>query len=258
MSSFSPFSTILNQNKLTGPNYVDWKRNMDIVLTAEGHKYVLAEACPDVPAEDASEDDKQRFNRWRKSDEMAKCYILASVANVIQHQLQEIDHASAMMTILREMFGEQSRAAKADTMRSLLSTKMAEGTPVREHCLSMIAMLNTLEVLGAEIDGESQVDMILQSLPSSFNQFRLNVSMSKKDYTLAELMNELIAAESILKNKTSAFIAHASNPKPKGKWKKKQFKQASNTVANKPKPAGKGTKANQWKKNCFYCDQPGH
>jgi hypothetical protein len=217
MSSFSPFSTILNQNKLTGPNYVDWKRNMDIVLTAEGHKYVLAEACPDVPAEDASEDDKQRFNRWRKSDEMAKCYILASVANVIQHQLQEINHASAMMTILKEMFGEQSRAAKADTMRSLLSTKMAEGTPVREHCLSMIAMLNTLEVLGAEIDGESQVDMILQSLPSSFNQFRLNVSMSKKDYTLAELMNELIAAESILKNKTSAFIAHASNPKPKGK-----------------------------------------
>jgi hypothetical protein len=74
MSSFSQFSTILNQNKLIGLNYVNWKRNMDIVLTAEGHKYMLAEACPDVLAEDASEDDKQRFNRWRKSDEMAKCY----------------------------------------------------------------------------------------------------------------------------------------------------------------------------------------
>jgi hypothetical protein len=33
MSLFSHFSTILNQNKLTGPNYVDWKRNLDIVLT---------------------------------------------------------------------------------------------------------------------------------------------------------------------------------------------------------------------------------
>jgi hypothetical protein len=82
-------------------------------------------------------------------------YILASVANVIQHQLQEVNHASARMTILREMFREQSHAAKANTIRSLLSTKMAEGTPVREHCLSMITMFNTLEVLGIEIDGES-------------------------------------------------------------------------------------------------------
>ena len=40
---------------------------------------------------------------------------------------------------------------------------MAEGTSVREHCLRMISNLNTLEVLGADIDGESQVDMILQS-----------------------------------------------------------------------------------------------
>jgi hypothetical protein len=50
-------------------------------------------------------------------------------------------------------------------MRSLLNTKMAEGTLISEHCLSMIAMLNKLELLGAEIDGESQVDMILQSMP---------------------------------------------------------------------------------------------
>jgi hypothetical protein len=42
---------------------------------------------------------------------------------------------------------------------------MAEGTLISEHCLSMIAMLNKLELLGAEIDGESQVDMILQSMP---------------------------------------------------------------------------------------------
>ena len=41
MASFSPLVTILNQNKLTGSNYVDWKRNLDIVLTTEEHKYVL-------------------------------------------------------------------------------------------------------------------------------------------------------------------------------------------------------------------------
>ena len=46
MASFSPLVAILNQNKLTSPNYVDWKRNLDIVLLAEEHKFVLSEPCP--------------------------------------------------------------------------------------------------------------------------------------------------------------------------------------------------------------------
>ena len=57
---------------------------------------------------------------------------------------------------------------------------MTEGISVREHCLRMISHLNTLEVLGADIDGESQADMILQSLPESFKKFRLNYNMKKK------------------------------------------------------------------------------
>ena len=32
---------------------------------------------------------------------------------------------------------------------------MAEGTSIREHCLKMITNQNILDVLGADIDGES-------------------------------------------------------------------------------------------------------
>ena len=73
--------------------------------------------------------------------------------------------------------------AVQDTIRLILNTKMAQGTPIREHCLKMISYLNTLEVLGADIDGKSQADMILQSLPESFKGFRLNYNMNKKIYT---------------------------------------------------------------------------
>jgi hypothetical protein len=179
MSSFSPFLTILNQNNLTSPNYVDWKRNSDIVLTANGHKFVLTDASPAEPANNACKPVRQRFDRWKRSDEMTKCYVLASVSNVLQHQLQDFDHATGMMTILKEMFGEQNRTAKSGTMRYLLNIKITESTLVREHCFSMIAILNSLEALGVEIDSELQVDIILHSLPDSYNQFRLNVTMNK-------------------------------------------------------------------------------
>ena len=39
--SFNPLSVILKENKLTGPNYIDWKRNLNLVLTAEEYKFVL-------------------------------------------------------------------------------------------------------------------------------------------------------------------------------------------------------------------------
>ena len=86
---------------------------------------------------------------------MAKCYILASISNVLQHQMQDVELALDIMLSLKEMFGEQGRFARQETMRQIYNTKMTEGTSVREHCLRMISHLNTLKVLGANIDRES-------------------------------------------------------------------------------------------------------
>ena len=142
MASFSPLVTILNQNKLTGSNYVDWKRNLDIVLIAKEHKFVLNQPCPNFPSLDAPSGEKQQYDHWQKCNELAKCYILASISNVLQHQMQDVELASDIMLSLKEMFGEQGRSARQDTMRLILNTKMAQGTPIREHCLKMISYLN--------------------------------------------------------------------------------------------------------------------
>ena len=64
IATFSPLVAILNQNKLTGSNYVDWKRNLHIVLTVEEHKYVLSQPCPNFPSLDAPPEEKQRYDRW--------------------------------------------------------------------------------------------------------------------------------------------------------------------------------------------------
>ena len=103
-----------------------------------------------------------------------------------------------MMMNIKEMFGKQNRAGRQVAMRALLNTKMAEGTPVRDHVLKMIAHLNELEILGAEINGESQVNIVLMSLPESYKNFRLNYSISKESYSLAELLKELQVVEGIL------------------------------------------------------------
>ena len=125
--------------------------------------------------------------------------------------MQDVGLVLDIILSLREMFGEQGRSARQETIRQIYNTKMAEGTSVREYCLKMISNLNTLEVLGADIDGESQMDMILQSLLESFKEFRLNHNMNKKIYSLSELMNELVATEDILgTSNVDANMAEAS------------------------------------------------
>ena len=43
---FNPLLTILKDNKVTGPNYIEWKRNLDTVLTAEEYKFCTYEPKP--------------------------------------------------------------------------------------------------------------------------------------------------------------------------------------------------------------------
>ena len=70
--------------------------------------------------------------------------------------------------------------------------------------------------------------MMLQSLPESFKEFKLNYNINKKIYSLSEMMNKLVAAEGILvKASVDTNIAETSSSKPKSKgkggWKKKNF-----------------------------------
>ena len=60
-----------------------------------------------------------------------------------------------------QIFGDQNRAAKLVAMKDLMNKTMVERTPVRDHVLKMICLLNELEILRSDIDGETQVDIIL-------------------------------------------------------------------------------------------------
>ncbi|XP_049410489.1 uncharacterized protein LOC125873645 [Solanum stenotomum] len=255
MPHFNPLSSIVNQNKLDGPNYVDWKQNLDIVLTFEGYKFVLVEECP-IKSADPTDDEFQAYDKWVKADNMGRCNILASMANVLQHQHQSMTSAYDMLVSLKEMLGEQNRVAKQTAMKSLLTTKMVEGSFVREHVLKLMSYLNELEILGAEIDKESQVEMILQTLPDRFQQFRLNYYMNKMDMSLAKLLNELQATETIIKQQAHATflvdkVGPSSSKPTKFQKKKKNPRQAVT-------PGGAKGGVSNPKGKCFHRKQPGH
>ena len=105
------------------------------------------------------------------------------------------------------------------------------------------------------------MDMILQSLPESFKEFRLNYNMNKKIYSLSELMNELVAAEDILgTSNVEVNIGEASTSQPKSKDKGKKKKKKKKDFTNhegKQIALGVADKGKKLKGKCFQCGEKG-
>lgn len=204
-STFNHLATILDQNKLVDPNYVDQKRNLDIVLTATGNRYVLTTNFLEAPGSDAPQQENVQYNKWLKDYEMGMCY-LAFMSSVLQHQHDSFKTTLEIIYNLKEMFEDQDRPARQAGMKIVMSTKMAEGTPIQDHVLKMMDFLNKLEVLGVEIDTETHIDVILESLPDSFKNFKLNYNMNKTNLTMVELFSQLVAVEGIIKDQPSLHM----------------------------------------------------
>ena len=85
---------------------------------------MLTQPCPSFPSLDSPFEEKQRYDCWQKSNEMDKCYILASISNVLQHQMLDVELASDIMLSMKEMFGEQGRFARQETMSKFIIPKL--------------------------------------------------------------------------------------------------------------------------------------
>ena len=127
-----------------------------------------------------------------------------------------------MIYSIAEMFGSQGRQAKQAAVHNFMNYWMKPDTPVWDHMLLIISHLNEMEVMGAEINGETQVDMILETLPEMFDNFKLNYSTNKLNYSLPELMKELQLAETLLlKGKRKNGEANLAEGKPSTSGSKK-------------------------------------
>ena len=88
----------------------------------------------------------------------------------------------------------------------------------------MIVIKDIKELGKLELDMQKklQMDLILQSLMSSYSQFIINFYMNKLNCNIPELVNMLVATERILKSsKGTVFAMERTSFKKKSGWKKK-------------------------------------
>ena len=80
----NPILSLLATEKLTGENFVKWKSNMNIALLCDNYKFVLKEECPPEPAANATQIVQDAYDHWINANNKARCYLLASMSNVVR------------------------------------------------------------------------------------------------------------------------------------------------------------------------------
>ena len=131
---------------------------------------------------------------------------------------------------------------------------MTPSTSVRAHVLKMKGLIDQLDKLGAPISHELATNMILGSLPESYDQFLMNYNMHHMEKSIAELHGMLKNVETnIQKTNQVLMVQKGEGMKRKGKGKgnkAKKGKGQSNPTAKKPKLPLEGV--------CFFCNEQGH
>ncbi|KAK8705009.1 hypothetical protein V6N13_048620 [Hibiscus sabdariffa] len=135
---------------------------------------------------------------------------------------------------------------------------MSEGSPVGAHVIKMMGYIQTLEKLGFALNDELAVDVVLQSLSDSFNQFVLNFNMNEINKTLPQLLGMLRTAESNMKKGGSKSVLMVHEAKGKGKGKKVAKSKGNGKTKPKGKEALKPKGGVNKDGKCFHCGKTGH
>ncbi|KAJ9568333.1 hypothetical protein OSB04_004299 [Centaurea solstitialis] len=263
--------SILEKDKLTGANFLDWERNLMIVLRHERKWYVLEEPLGEAPPANATANVR---NAYRKhSDDLLDvgCLMLATMSPDLQTGLMNTN-AYDMIRQLRDMFQTQARTERYDATRAFNACKMAKGTSVSDHVMKMKKHIDHLERLGHPVPLQLATDTILNSLSEDYKQFVINYNMNNMEKTIAELHSMLKTAELSMgtgtKTKDVLMVGDGRAKRKRGHGntsKGKSHPQASQSVTkvkndDERKGKGKKVKPNNAKteNRCFICHELGH
>ncbi|KAJ9565666.1 hypothetical protein OSB04_001632 [Centaurea solstitialis] len=260
--------SILEKDKLTGSNFLDWERNLMIVLRYERKWYVLEEPLREAPPANAPA--AARNAHKKHSDDLldVACLMLATMSPDLQAGLINTN-AYDMIRQLRDMFQTQARTERYDATKAFNECKMVKGTSVSDHVMKMKRHLDHLERLGHPVPLQLATNTILNSLSEDYRPFVVNYDMNNMEKTIAELHSMLKTAELNMgnKNKTKDVLmvkdggvkkknGQASTSKGKGPV------QAIQSAPKKGKGKGKGKKVKPNKarteNRCFICNEIGH
>ncbi|KAL0374153.1 UNVERIFIED_CONTAM: hypothetical protein Sradi_3331000 [Sesamum radiatum] len=162
------------------------------------------------------------------------------MTNEIQKQYDRLEDVPSIILRMKDVYAVPDRHIRYAVTKVFFGTKMAEGSSVQSHGVKLLSLLEKLEDLKAGLNNDTYIDVILQSLPPSYDPFIVNYNMNGLEKSIHELINMLVQYEATIhKSESAVLIGEVSTSKAKGKgarrWKRKKGKGTASQPLLAPK-----------------------
>nr|GFC50690.1 zinc finger, CCHC-type [Tanacetum cinerariifolium] len=215
------------KQKLAGPNFIDWYRQLRIVLSIEDKLNYLEQPIPPASVAPAGQhvapEILAAYNAWIKESKEIAGLMLITIEPEIQQNLEPL-HAHEMLRELKTLFAQQAEQELLQTTRDFHSCRHEEGLSVSSYVLKIKGYIDNLERLGHPVTLGLAVSLTLISLRKEYDGFVQNYNMHNMGKTVNELHAMLKLHEKTLpKNNAPSLNAIRAGKVRKGnKLKKSQ------------------------------------
>ncbi|KAI3499715.1 hypothetical protein L1887_35524 [Cichorium endivia] len=234
---------------LDGSNYNDWIRNIKMALRFEHKEYVLETEFVEIDPDTATPEELAQYTKHSDDASKVACIMIATMNPELQ-RIYEDYWPFEMHRELAEKFRKQERIERREVVKAFTNGKPRDGESICSHVQRMQGYVERLRKLEMPVHEDLAVDIVLNSLPNSYDQFTLAYHLNNSQATLAELHRMLCTAEEGMKGKKR------KGP-PKQNWREKVHVGSSSSNP-RPKASGIAHNANPKEADCFYCKEKGH
>lgn len=252
--NFSSISANMNSIPiLNGTNFKEWKENVQITLGCMDLDLALRVEQPASLTDASTPDDKKYYEKWDRSNRLSLMIIKRGIPESFRGAVSdEVTSAKDFLAEIEKRFVKSDKA-EISMLLSIFTSKRYSGKGnIREYIMEMSHIVSRLKTLKIEISEDVLVHIVLNSLPITFDPFKVSYNCQKEKWSLNELISYCVQEEERLKQNKTESAHLASTSKEKGKKRKK--------ITNKDEAAkGPGQKKHkEGETTCFFCKKSGH
>ncbi|GJS73777.1 zinc finger, CCHC-type containing protein [Tanacetum coccineum] len=238
----SVFRAFFEKQRLTGPNFIDWHRNLRIVLSVEDKLPYLEQPIPAMPVPPAEQvlppDVLNTHTAWVKASKEIVGLMLMTIDPDIQKNLEQLG-AYDMLKELKMLYAQQAEQELLQTVREFHACKQEEGQSEYDRIgqnYNMHGMGKTVTELHAMLKLHEQTLPKKEAAPALH---AIRVGKVKKKH---KNKKPQLAARGNNQGKRKSKLAYA--PKPKIPSPPKKDNLAKDAICHHCGDVG------HWKRNC--------
>ena len=242
---------------LTQHNYNRWRFEMEAILDSRDCLSIV-KGIEKIPVAGKRGKTEEDIRTWQRLDATARSLISRALDDEHHTYVRGSTTSAEMWIAIRGVREKKSETDKLLANQAFHSYKWEEGNNITSFISGLKVLRENLEALDMKVDETMVIGKILQSLPPSFDSFKMSWRLLCSDKaTVASLQAQLLSAEIDMKGREGdggtsgdAFFLNRNRFQGKKGNRSHQNKHQGNK--------SRDTNPSSTDKECWYCQRKGH